>query len=118
MLDVYQISIQIAVTFLARLQKAGVQEEQEFHMLIREWMGPGSESEVQWLCSSIRTVMEHHIEVFGCRRFLRMPLVLAEPSYIANLREGAGFRALRRIGILSRLNRVVEDGLDSVLSGK
>ena len=45
-------------------------------------------------------------------------MILAEPTYVAELRQGAAFRALRRIGILARLNRVIEEALDSVLSGK
>jgi hypothetical protein len=57
------------------------------------------------------------MEVHSYRRFLRMPLILAEPSYVESLRQGAGLRALRRVGILSRLNRVVEIGLDTILSG-
>jgi hypothetical protein len=81
-------------------------------------MGSGSDTEVEWLCSSIYSVMGFHYEVQSCRRFLRMPLVLAEPSYVSELRQGAAFRALRRLGMLARLNRVIEEALDSVLSGK
>lgn len=81
-------------------------------------MGPGSDTEVEWLCSSVYTVMKHHMEVQSRRRFLRIPIILAEPSYVASLRQGAAFRSLRRLGILTRLNRIVEEGLDSVLSGK
>ena len=116
--DTYQLALQVAVTFLARLKKSEHSQEPDFRMLVREWMGPGSEAEVEWLCSSVLSVMEHHMEVQSRRRFLRVPLILAEPSYVASLRQGAAFRSLRRLGILSRLNRVVEQGLDSILSGK
>ena len=109
------MTLQVAVTFLARLQTS---PEQDFGKLVREWIGPGSEAEVEWLCSSVYTVMEQYVEVQSRRRFLRLPIILAEPSYVASLRRGAAFRSLRRLGILSRLNRIVEEGLDSVLSGK
>ena len=114
----YQIALQVAVTFLARLHKSGSQIEQNFRTIIREWIGPGSEAEIEWLCSTVYSVMEHHMQVQSSRRFLRMPVVLAEASYMHTLRQGAAFRALRRMGILSRLNRVIEEGLETVLSGK
>ena len=112
------MTLQVAVTFLARLQKSDPSQRPDFRMLVREWMGPGSEAELEWLCSSVYSVMEHHMEVQSRRRFLRIPLILAEPSYVAALRHGAAFRSLRRLGILARLNRVVEQALDAILSGK
>jgi hypothetical protein len=60
--------------------------------------------------------MKFQVEVENRRRFLRMPVILAEPVYVADLRRGGAFRALRRIGILTRLNQVIEDTLDSILS--
>ena len=47
---------------------------------------------------------------------LRMPAVLAEPAFVLDLRKGAGFRALRRIGVLARLRRFIEHFLDQILS--
>ena len=79
-------------------------------------MGPGSEVEVDWLSSSVYSVIEHHMEVQSHRRCLRMPLILAESSFALDLRQGGALRALRRLGILSRLNHIIVDGFDSVLS--
>ena len=61
--------------------------------------------------------MDLHFEVENRRRFLCMPRILVEPSYVDELRAGAALRALRRIGILSRLNRVMEEAIESVLGG-
>ena len=115
-LDTYQLALQLAATFLAQLEKNGIQDQLDFRAHIREWMGPGSEAEVDWLSSSVYSVMEHHMEVKSHRRCLRMPLILAESSFVLELRQGGAFRALRRLGILSRLNYIIENGFDSVLS--
>lgn len=112
----YQLALQVAVTFLSQLQKNGNHHQLNVRGMIREWMGPGSEAEADWLCSSVYSVMEHHMEVQSFRRFLRMPQTLADSSFVSSLRQGGAFRALRRLGILSRLNRIIEEGLDSVLS--
>lgn len=101
--------------FLGRLQDNGNQERQNIRDTVREWIGPSSEAEVDWLCTSIESIIRQHIEVQSFRRFLRMPLVLAEPSFVLNLRRGGAFRALRRLGVLSRLNRIIDFSLDSVL---
>ena len=48
-------------------------------------------------------------------RSLRLPLAIAEPSFVASLRKGVAARALRRLALLTRLNAVVENALDQVL---
>jgi hypothetical protein len=60
--------------------------------------------------------MEFYLEVDSNRRFLRMPMTLAEPSFLAELRRGPALRALRRLFLLGRVERVIEDCLDDILS--
>jgi hypothetical protein len=54
------------------------------------------------------------VESYRC--FLRIPTILTEPIFVEDLRHGAGFRALRRLGCLSRLNSIIEESVDSILS--
>lgn len=105
------------MTFLARLQENTGSDGNDLNSLVGECLGAESSQEKDWICSSIHSVVELHFEVESCRRHLRMPLILTEDAFIEDLREGAAFRALRRVGILARLNRIVEEAMESVLSG-
>jgi len=120
---VYQLSLQVAVTLLALLKSqpavtAKSSGELEIRHLLRQWLGQPGANELEWICASIHSVIEMQLEVESQRRSLRMPLVLSEPTYVAELRQGAALRALRRICVLNRLNAIVEDALDDVFSGK
>lgn len=111
---VFQVALQVAVILLARLNENP--EARELRPLFKEWLGIGTVPELDWICDSVQSVMELYLDVEGRRRFLRMPLILAEPTYVDVLRQGAGFRALRRLGFLARLNRIIESCIDSILS--
>ena len=50
--------------------------------------------------------------------FVRMPLTLAEPAFLYDLRQGVAIRSLHRISFLSRLNSIIEVALDRTISGK
>jgi len=111
---VYQLALQVTVILLMRLQENP--EADDLRPLFREWLGLCSPMELDWICDSIQSAMQMQLEVENYRRFLRMPIILAEPLYVQTLRQGAAFRALRRISFLVRLNQVVEDCIDSILS--
>ena len=49
--------------------------------------------------------------------FVRMPLTLAEPAFVFELRQGAAIRSLHRLSFLSRLNSVVEEAMDRIIIG-
>ena len=49
--------------------------------------------------------------------FVRMPLTLAEPAFVFELRQGAAIRSLHRLSFLSRLNIVVEEAMDRIIIG-
>jgi hypothetical protein len=111
---IYQLALQVAVILLVRLNENP--DARDLRPLFKEWLGVATVPELDWICDSVQSVMEMQLDVDARRRFLRMPLILAEPTYVDVLRQGAGFRALRRIGFLDRLNRIVESCLDSILS--
>ena len=62
--------------------------------------------------------MKYYLDVESHRRPLRLPLVLAEPDFVSELRRGPALRSLRRMFILCRVQRIVEDRLDEILTGK
>ena len=71
-----------------------------------------------WMLNAMKSSLSMLEEVEGKARFLRMPVVLAEPEYIAVLRTGPALRALRRFAFLSRVNAIVGAALDDILSGE
>lgn len=110
---IYQLSLQVSVTLLAKLRDS---DAVDLRLMFQEWLGIKCTRELDWVCDSVHSAMKLQVEVESRRRFLRMPVILAEPTYVAELREGGAFRALRRMGILLRLNHFVESTLDSILS--
>lgn len=108
----YQLSLQVSVTLMSRLQN-GCDPEQA-REIVRAWLGTTCDQEVDWMCDSIQSVLKFQVEIESYRRFLRIPVILNEPTYVHDLRHGAGFRALRRIGILARLNCIVGKCVDEV----
>ncbi len=50
--------------------------------------------------------------------FVRMPLTLAEPAFMYDLRQGVAIRSLHRISFLSRLNTIFEEALDMIIYGE
>jgi hypothetical protein len=117
--DFYQLSLQVSVTLLAKLRyEHEVFSEDKLRVFLRECLGPRSSKELNWICDSLASNLKLHLEVESRRRFLRVPLILAEPTFIAELRRGPALRALRRIFLLNRVHRIVEDCLDDILTGK
>ena len=49
--------------------------------------------------------------------FVRIPLILAEPAFVYELRNGVAIRSLHRLSFLSRLNCVIEEAMDRIISG-
>ena len=109
----FQLSLQASVTLLSWLHNGS--DPEQARAIVRSWLGSTCDQEVDWICDSIQSAMKFHIEVESYRRFLRLPLILTEPMYVRDLRHGAGFRALRRIGALSRLNCIVAKCVDEVI---
>lgn len=90
----------------------------EFRPLLTVWMGQSDDEEIDWICQSITSGIKYQMDVESHRRSLRIPYILAEPSYVLDLRNGLALRALRRVGILNRLNRIIGAVLDIIICGK
>mmetsp|Transcript_46337 Transcript_46337/g.69920 ORF Transcript_46337/g.69920 Transcript_46337/m.69920 type:complete len:365 (+) Transcript_46337:1341-2435(+) len=128
---VYQLALQAAVSVLARVQDHADDKIMQGMILdcpnaacelLSSILSPLSQSaggpETEWICNALMSSLKLYQEAKTGRCSLRIPLCLAEPTFVSELRAGAAFRALRRFAFLSRLNSVVENALDDVLNGK
>lgn len=84
--------------------------------VLSSWLGDAYPGEIDWICDSVRDAILLFTEIETSKRSLRMPLTLADPEYMTELRNGPALRGLRRLGILNRLNMVMEDAIDGILS--
>ena len=116
---IFQLSLQCCLGILGFLKKK-LETESDCERKIRPWIEKlfvvGCRNEVDWICNAIVDTLPMAFSVITFRRSLRLPSILNEAEYLEHLRRGHAFRALRRLGVLSRLNCIVEDSLDSVLS--
>jgi len=108
----FQLGLQLGVSQLQLLSRKPEIKSRE---LFKEWLGYVSPVELSWLCETVKCAMSLHAEVQARRRDLRMPIVLAEPSFMEELRNGAAFRSLRRLCLLSRLNKIMDKCLTNIL---
>mmetsp|Transcript_46338 Transcript_46338/g.69923 ORF Transcript_46338/g.69923 Transcript_46338/m.69923 type:complete len:1184 (+) Transcript_46338:1551-5102(+) len=126
---VYQLALQAAVSVLARVQDHADDKIMQGMILdcpnaacelLSSILSPLSQSaggpETEWICNALMSSLKLYQEAKTGRCSLRIPLCLAEPTFVSELRAGAAFRALRRFAFLSRLNSVVENALDDVLN--
>jgi hypothetical protein len=107
------------VTFLRMLRDENkIFTDGNIKSFLRECLGPASSKELDWLCNCFSTGMQYYLEIESQRRYLRLPFILAEPGFVSELRRGPALRSLRRIFLLCRVQRIVEDCLDEILTGK
>ena len=109
----YQLSLQFSVTLMTRLHNGS--DPEQSRAIVKAWLGSTCDQEVDWICDSMQTVLKFQVEVESYRRFLRLPAILTEPNYVHDLRHGAGFRALRRLGVLARLNCIVAKCVNEII---
>lgn len=115
----YQQSLQLAVIFLQKLrQDTDGHLDDELQACLQEYLGTSSSKEVEWLADCISRGMHDYLEIENQRRFLRLPLVLAEDNYVRDLRRGGALRSLRRVYMACRVERVVGDCVDGIIAGK
>lgn len=69
-----------------------------------------------WICNAILSSLCMHVRMKNHDAFVRMPLTLAEPSFVFDLRNGMAVRSLHRISFLSRMNCVIEEAMDRVIA--
>lgn len=85
---------------------------------LQECLGPSSAKELEFLSECLSEGIRYFLEVESHRRFLRLPQIFAEASYLAELRKGYALRALRRIHIVCRVERVISDCVQEIVDGK
>jgi chromodomain-helicase-DNA-binding protein 7 len=119
----FQIALQVAVSIMKRLKEQNCASRElsdiidgEFKSAVGFWLGNNSEAELSWICESVVSALRMHAEVQSYKRFLRMPLCLADDEYVTDLRKGQALRALRRLGILERLNCILTEVIDDIIA--
>lgn len=115
----YQQSLQLAVSFMQVLHEDpdGLLDD-NLRTNLKEFLGPSSSKELEWLGDCIVKGMQHYLEVENHRKFLRLPLILAEQNYVEDLRRGAALRSLRRIYMACRVERIVRDCVNAIIAGE
>jgi hypothetical protein len=116
--DFFQLSLQVVVSFSQILREHEKVNHDNVKTLLTECLGPTCKKEVDWLSNCFSSSMRYYLDVESQRRDLRIPLTLAEPAFIDGLRRGQALRSLRRLFVLCRVQRIIEDSLDEILSGE
>jgi SNF2 family DNA or RNA helicase len=118
---IYQLGLQAAYTLLSTIDcgEALVPDidhivRESLHKVLSPLVGEGKDFD--WICNAILTSLCMHMRMKSHDAFVRMPLTLAEPSFMFDLRQGAAIRSLHRISFLSRLNNIIEEALDRAIS--
>jgi len=114
---VYQQSLQLAVVFMQKMHDdPDCLIDNQLRSNLQEYLGQSSSGELQWLSDCLTRGIKDFLEVENQRRSLRLPFILAEESYIKDLRRGAALRSLRRIYMACRIERVVGNCVDGIIS--
>jgi len=121
---IFQVALQVAVSLLKKLQKWSKHSikslsdiaQSELRGVVSLWLGNNSEKEISWICESVCSAAALYVEILACKRFLRMPLILACNGYVKEMRKGPALRALRRLGLLDRLNSIMNKVIDDIIS--
>ncbi|KAL3944902.1 MAG: hypothetical protein SGBAC_000993 [Bacillariaceae sp.] len=113
----FQLSLQAAVPFMQMLQEEpAMLKERSLKELIQEFLGTTvSQKEADWICDCLSNGMRYFLDVERNRKFLRLPQTLAEPSFVEELRQGPALRSIRRMFLLCRVQRIIEDCCDDIL---
>jgi hypothetical protein len=114
----YQLSLQLVVSFLQMLKgddAAFTFNEDNIKTFLKECLGIPGSKELDWLCDCVSNGMKYYSEIESQRRSFRLPRVFTEEGFLSDLRRGAALRALRRLFILSRVERIIDDSLDGIL---
>lgn len=117
---VYQLGLQAASTLLSDIDcdKAldgdiDVIVQTSLHKVLRPLID--DKRDYDWICQAVLTSLCMHMRMKSHDAFVRMPLALAEPGFVYDLRQGVAIRSLHRISFLTRLNSIVEESLDRTI---
>ena len=112
-----QLCLQLVVVLLQMLKDEGSAfDEGNIKRFLKLCIDAPDSKELDWIGDCVANGMKHFLDIEAQRRYLRLPTVLAEPLFVSDLRRGAALRALRRICILGRVVRIVEECLDEILT--
>jgi hypothetical protein len=92
--------------------------DDNINCFLQECLGPSSAKELDFLSECLSGGVRYFLDVESHRRILRLPQIFAEPSYMAELRKGHALRALRRIHIICRVERIITDCVQDIVDGK
>jgi len=113
---IYQVSLQVGVMLMSYLKGMGKEQNVDLRPILSMWLGSStSDTELDWIAESVTTTLDMQMEVENGTRTLRVPLSLTDKDFVNDLRAGCALRGLRRLGILTRLNFIVEAGIGSTL---
>ena len=71
-----------------------------------------------WIGDSIFEALKMREKLSQGVSVLRLPSVIAEPSFLSVLRKGASIRILQRLAFLTRFNRIMAKVIDDIFKGK
>jgi hypothetical protein len=71
-----------------------------------------------WIFDAIVTSLEKHKEVFNDRRMIRISPTLMDGSFLSKLRNGEAIWLLQRLSFLTRLSKIMNAALDSIIHRK
>eukprot|EP00571_Detonula_confervacea_P013933 CAMPEP_0172304572 /NCGR_PEP_ID=MMETSP1058-20130122/5968_1 /TAXON_ID=83371 /ORGANISM="Detonula confervacea, Strain CCMP 353" /LENGTH=2415 /DNA_ID=CAMNT_0013015859 /DNA_START=210 /DNA_END=7457 /DNA_ORIENTATION=+ len=117
---IYQLGLQAASTLLSDVD-CGVALDGDMDQIVQQSLhkvlGPliGGGKDFDWICKAILTSLCMHMRMKSLDAFVRLPLTLAEPAFLYDLRQGVAIRSLHRISFLSRLNSIIEEALDRTI---
>lgn len=112
---IYQLTLQAAASILSKIELGW--DPRKLRDLLTDSLGySSSKEELDTLCKSLALAMQAYLDITGHRRIVRLPRILADTSYVADLRRGGALRGLRRLNVLSRFNKVMAGCLSKVLT--
>ena len=109
--DMYQLGLQASVSLLS------IEDTQNGNIGEKLAMFLGT-SDGDWVVNAILSSMKFYKLLRMKRRDLRIPQILTEATFVAQLRSGVALVSLQSLAFLTRLNRVVEHALNEALAGR
>ena len=112
------MALQVAVSLMEKVRRDQKSlTESNMRGFLSQCLGAANVKELRWICDCVSRALKDYESAELGEKFLRLPLVLVEHNFVCELRKGPALRSLRRVFLLCRLQRFIEDCLDDILSG-
>jgi len=72
--------------------------------------------DAEWIINAMLSSMAEYELIIKKEKDIRMPLILTETKFVSYLRSGVALASLRMLSFISRLQRIIEQSLDCILS--